>query len=163
VFLKENENAIRNEVSAQLLQLQQITQQLYDHFVAKQRELDDRRKYGIDIEYKLMMEGAQIALYVKQSRLLNLEQDAAAPNASITKAVAKDNGMKGAHLRRKPQQLSSLKANEFCVVKTDSVVGINSFEDVGNGFVKVNVTVPSSSCPGFTGVLYVFRQHFNFI
>ncbi len=163
VFLKENENAVRSEVSVQLLQLQQITQQLYDHFVARQRELNDRRKYGIDIEYKLMTEGTQIVLYVKQSRLLNLDDEATQPNASITKAVAKDNGMKGAHLRRKPQQLSTLKANEFCVVKTDSVVGINAFEDLGNGFAKINVTVPSSSCPGFTGVLYVFHNHFNFI
>ncbi len=163
VFLKEGENAVRTEVSAQLLQLQQITQQLYDHFVARQRELDDRRKYGIDIEYKLMTEGTKVVLYMKQSRLLNLDDEATQPNASITKAVAKDNGMKGAHLRRKPQQLSTLKASEFCVVKTDSVVGINAFEDLGNGFVKINVTVPSSSCPGFTGVLYVFHNHFNFI
>jgi Pyruvate phosphate dikinase, AMP/ATP-binding domain len=163
VFLQETGNAVRSEVSTQLLQLQQITQQLYDHFVARQRELDDRRKYGIDIEYKLMTEGTQIVLYVKQSRLLNLDDEAARPNASITKAVAKDNGFKGAHLRRKPQQLLTLRSNEFCVVKTDSVVGLNAFEDVGNGFVKLNVTVPSSSCPGFTGVLYVFRKHFNFI
>jgi phosphoenolpyruvate synthase/pyruvate phosphate dikinase len=49
VFLEENENGVRSEVSAQLLQLQQITQQLYDHFVARQRELNDRRKYGIDM------------------------------------------------------------------------------------------------------------------
>jgi hypothetical protein len=163
VFLQETGNAVRSEVSAQLLQLQQITQQLYDHFVARQRELDDRRKYGIDIEYKLMTEGTQIVLYVKQSRLLNLDDEASRPNASITKAVAKDNGFKGAHLRRKPQQLSALRSNEFCVMKTDSVVGINAFEDLGNGFVKINVTVPSSSCPGFTSVLYVFRKHFNFI
>jgi hypothetical protein len=110
-----------------------------------------------------MSEGTQVRLYVKQSRLLNLDDEAARPNASITKAVAKDNGMQGAHLRRKPQQLSTLKPNEFCVVKTDSVIGINAFEEVGNGFVKLNVTVPSSSCPDFTGVVYVFQKHFNFI
>ena len=110
-----------------------------------------------------MSEGDQVVLYVKQSRLLNLEHEAVKPNDSIRKAIAKDNGMDGAHLRRQPRQLSALSASEFCVVKTDSAIGINSFESVGNGFVKVNVTIPSSSCPLFTGQLYLFRKHFNWI
>ncbi|MEM9092029.1 MAG: PEP/pyruvate-binding domain-containing protein [Cyanobacteria bacterium P01_F01_bin.53] len=163
VFLEENNEAIRTEVITQLSQLKQITSQLYDHFVSKQRDLDDRRKYGIDIEYKLMKEGEKIVLYVKQSRLLNLDHEAARPNDSIRKVVAKDNGMDGGHLRRRPQQLANLRPEEVCVMKTDSVIGINSFETVGNGFVKVNITIPSSSCPDFRGEMYLFRKHFNFI
>lgn len=110
-----------------------------------------------------MQEGEKIALYVKQSRLLNLGHEAVRPNDSIRKAVAKDNGMDGAHLRRRPRQLSELAAGEVCGMKTDSVIAINAFEDVGNGFVKLNVTIPSSSCPTFRGELYAFRKHFNFI
>ena len=163
IFLSDTAERVRSELSAQLLQLKQITHRLYDHFVAKQRDLDDRRKYGIDLEYKLMEENGHIALYVKQSRLLNLDHEAPKPNSSITKAIAKNNGMDGAHLRRRPLQRSQLSADEVCVVKTDSAIGINSFEDVGNGFVKVNVIIPSSSCPAFRGELYVFKKHFNFI
>lgn len=163
VFLDDETSEVHPTLLPQLLQLQNISNRLYDHFVARQRDLDDRRKYGIDIEYKLMSEGDQVVLYVKQSRLLNLEHEAVKPNDSIRKAIAKDNGMDGAHLRRQPRQLSALSASEFCVVKTDSAIGINSFESVGNGFVKVNVTIPSSSCPLFTGQLYLFRKHFNWI
>ena len=163
VFLEADADRLSATHLPQLSQLQLITQQLYDYFVAKQREEGDRRKYGIDLEYKLMEENGQVALYVKQSRLLNLDGEAAEPNNSIAKAIAKNNGMDGAHLRRQPKQLSALKPDEFCVVKTDSVVGINRYEPVGNGFVKLNITIPSSSCPGFTGTVYVFEKHFNFI
>ena len=162
VFLENGSDSVKGDVSAHLVALKQITQQLHDHFVARQRDLGDRHKYGIDIEYKLMKE-EQIALYIKQSRLLNLDHEAARPNDSIRKVVAKDNGMDGGHLRRRPLQLSALDASEFCVMKTDSVIGINAFEEIGNGFVKVNVTVTSSSCPDFRGEMYLFKQHFNFI
>ena len=163
VFLEESSSAIRPVLSSQLSQLQSTTQRLHDYFVAKQREKGDRRKYGIDIEYKLMEENGQVVLYVKQSRLLNLDYEAAEPNNSIAKAIAKNNGMDGAHLRRQPKQLSALRPDDFCVVKTDSVVGINRYEPVGNGFIKLNITIPSSSCPDFIGPVYVFEKHFNFI
>ncbi|MEO1621238.1 MAG: PEP/pyruvate-binding domain-containing protein [Cyanobacteria bacterium J06632_3] len=163
VFLEEGSSTIQPVLSSQLSQLQSITQRLHDYFVAKQREKGDRRKYGIDIEYKLMEENEQVVLYVKQSRLLNLDYEAAEPNNSIAKAIAKNNGMDGAHLRRQPKQLSALRPDEFCVVKTDSVVGINRYEPVGNGFIKLNITIPSSSCPDFIGPVYVFEKHFNFI
>ena len=163
VFLEEVQASVRDSLLPQLLQLQEITQQLFDHFVAQQRVQGDRRKYGIDIEYKLMQEVEKVVLYIKQSRLLNLDSEATRPNNSITKAVAKDNGMAGAHLRRKPQQLSALAPSEFCVMKTDSAIGINAYEEMGNGFVKVNVIIPSSACPTFRGELYVYKQHFNFI
>jgi hypothetical protein len=158
VFLEDGKNAVRAELQAQLQQLTQITKKLYEHFVAQQRASGDRRKYGIDIEYKLMQEGGKVVLYVKQSRLLNLTE----PASPIPKVVAKDNGMGGAHLRRQPKQLSELKANEFCVMKTNEVVGVNLIEDLGNGFVKLNVVVASTTCPNFTGILYVFKSHFNF-
>ncbi len=163
VFLEEADKTVQPELSSQLLQLQRITQQLHDYFVAKQRDLGDRRKYGIDIEYKLMEEDDEIALYVKQSRLLNLDYEASEPGNSISKAIAKNNGMDGAHLRRQPKQLSELSSNDFCIMKTASVVGIDSFEPAGNGFVKINITIPSSSCPEFTGTAYVFENHFSFI
>ena len=165
VFLdaSSDREAVNSALEPQLLQLQGITQKLFDHFVAKQREQGDCRKYGIDIEYKLMREANRVVLYAKQSRLLNLDREAAQANSSISKVVAKDNGMEGGHLRRRPQQLSALAPSEFCVMKTDTVVGINAYEEVGNGFVKINVTVPSSFCPGFRGELYVFKKHFSFI
>jgi hypothetical protein len=163
IFLEDAKDSVRSELSAQLLQLQQVSLRLYDHFVAKQRLLGDRRKYGIDLEYKLMQESGKIALYIKQSRLLNLDYEAAQPNSSITKAVAKDNAMQGAHLRRKPKQISALRPDEYCVMKTDQVVGVNAYEEVGNGFVKLNITIPTSSCPSFKGEVYVYKQHFNFI
>ena len=163
VFLAQADEAVDRQLSPQLLQLQRLTQQLHDYFVARQREKGDLRKYGIDIEYKLMEEEGYISLYVKQSRLLNLDYEAAVPNSSISKAIAKNNGMDGAHLRRAPKQLSALKSGEFCVMKADSVIGINQFEPVGNGFAKLNVTIPSSSCRNFTGTVYVFEKHFNFI
>jgi hypothetical protein len=158
VFLEDGRNAIRAELQPQVQQLAQITKKLYDHFVAQQRAAGDRRKYGIDIEYKLMQEGGKVVLYVKQSRLLNLTE----PASPMSKVVAKDNGMGGAHLRRQPKQLSELKANEFCVVKANEVVGVNFIEDLGNGFVKLNVVTASTSCPAFTGILYIFKSHFNF-
>ena len=163
VFLQENQDLVKNELSPQLLQLQGITQRLYDYFVAKQREIGDRRKYGIDIEYKLMSEAEKVVLYVKQSRLLNLDHEAEQPNDSVTKAVAKNNGMDGAHLRRRPLQLSHLSRSEYCVMRTDQVIGINRYEEVGNGFVKLNVVIPASSCPDFRGEVYAFKNHFNFI
>ena len=165
VFLERSKDrgVVDKAISPQLLQLQSITQRLFDHFVAQQREKGDRRKYGIDIEYKLMQEADQGALYVKQSRLLNLDHEATKPNNSISKVIAKDNGMEGGHLRRRPKQLSALSASEFCVMKTDAVVGINAYEEGRDGFVKINVIIPSSSCPAFKGELYVFKKHFNFI
>ncbi|MFK8185310.1 MAG: PEP/pyruvate-binding domain-containing protein [Phormidesmis sp.] len=163
IFLGRENKDVGNQLAPQLLQLQRITQQLHDYFLTQQRELGDLRKYGIDIEYKLMTEGDQVVLYVKQSRLLNLDYEAAVPNSSISKAIAKNNGMDGAHLRRQPKQLSTLGPDEFCVMKTDSVIGINQFEPVGNGFVKLHVTIPSSSCPDFSGTVYVFEKHFSFI
>lgn len=163
VFLSGNQDVVRSEFGAKLLQLRRVTQQLYDHFVAKQRDLDDRRKYGLYLECKLMKEGSEVMLYVKQGRLLNLDHEAEQPNASIVKAIAKGNGMNGAHLRRQPKPLSALAPEEFSLVQADSVVGINAFEDVGGGFVKLNVIIPSSSCPAFRGEMYVLREHFNFI
>lgn len=163
VFLEASADRVRRDLAEQLLQLHRVTLRLYDYFVARQRPSGDRRKYGIDIEYKLMQEGNRVALYVKQSRLLNLDHEASRPNNSITKAVAKDNGMQGAHLRRRPKQLAELRPDEYCVIKTDQVIGVSAYEEIGNGYVKLNVTIPSAACPAFRGELYVFKQHFNFI
>ncbi len=101
VSLEDSKDQIRSELSSQLQQLTRVTQQLHQHFVARQRAMGDQRRYGIDLEYKLMQAGGNaIALYVKQSRLLNLD-------------------------------------------------------------LKLNVVVASRSCPGFTGMVYVFGKHFN--
>ncbi|WP_264327361.1 PEP/pyruvate-binding domain-containing protein [Romeriopsis navalis] len=162
VFLVDGADTIRNERQEALLQLRQVTQQLYEHFVEAQRAGGDRRKYGIDIEYKLMQEGDAVRLYVKQSRLLNLGEAAPDPPTG-TRVVAKDNGMGGAHLRRYPKQLSELRDDQMCIMKVNQVVGINRVEDVGNGFAKINVVVPCTACPSFKGEVYVFRKHFNFL
>ncbi|MGB7087542.1 MAG: hypothetical protein WBD47_18425, partial [Phormidesmis sp.] len=82
--------------------------------------------------------------------------------STMTKAVAQRNEIGGGHLRRRPVQLSALADGDVCVMKPNRAVGIGSFEDAGNGFVKVNVTAPSSSCPDFKGELFLFGNHFNF-
>ncbi len=66
---------------------------------------------------------------------------------SIINVVAKNNGFDGAHLRRRPEQLSALGAGNFCVLETGESVGIGNIEPVKNGFAKVNVVIPNSSCP----------------
>ncbi len=41
-------------------------------------------------------------------------------------------------------------------------VGTNAVEMLANGFAKVNVIIPSPSCPGFEGEVFAFSKHFNF-
>ena len=162
VFLVDGADIVRPERRDSLLQLRHVTQQLYEHFAEEQQRQGDQRQYGIDIEYKLMQEGDSVRLYVKQSRLLNLGE-APPEKPAVPRIVAKDNGMGGAHLRRYPKQLSELQVNEVCVMKVNQVVGVNRVEDVGNGFTRINVVVPSTACPSFKGEVYVFRKHFNFL
>ena len=75
VFLEKTDNTVNIALSPQLMQLQQVTRRLHDYFVTQQYEVGDQRRYGIDIEYKLMQEGDKVVLYVKQGRLLNLESE----------------------------------------------------------------------------------------
>ncbi len=82
-------------------------------------------------------------------------------NTPVTNTVAKDNGIGGANLRRKPLQLSSLPENDFCVLKPGETVGIDAIESVGQGFSKVNVVIPNSSCPTFKGETFIFEKHFD--
>jgi hypothetical protein len=81
----------------------------------------------------------------------------------MRKAVAKDNAMSGAHLRRSPKQISDLNPSDSCFMPVNTTVGISSVIDLGNGFSEVVVSTPSSACPGFKGKIYVFSKHFNFI
>ncbi|MEM9092386.1 MAG: hypothetical protein AAGC93_27100 [Cyanobacteria bacterium P01_F01_bin.53] len=80
----------------------------------------------------------------------------------ITKAVAKSNGINGAHLRSKPLQLSQLKSDESCLLNPNQSIGVNEVQVMKDGFSKVNVTIPSPSCPTFKGEVFVFNKHFNF-
>ncbi len=83
----------------------------------------------------------------------------------ITKAVAKKNdvgGVEGAILRHRPLQLSQLTSDEFCELKPNQSVGVNAVQAVRDGFTKVNIIVPSPSCPSFKGNVFVFSKHFNF-
>ena len=167
VFLKADLTGVKPELSSQLLELQAITQKLHEHFVAAQRAEGDNRKYGIDIEFKLMQEGSDVKLYVKQSRLLNLETETkpvANPFASVIKAAAKDNKLGGAHLRTQPKQLASLAADkDYCLLKVNEVLGVKDVVDAGNGFVKATITIPSKTCSKFTGTAYLFAAHFNLL
>ena len=85
--------------------------------------------------------------------------------APITRAVAKDNdinGTKGAQLRSRPLQLSQLPSDEFCQLDPNQSIGVNAVQAMKDGFTKVNVIIPSPSCPSFKGDVFVFNKHFNF-
>ena len=164
VFLKADLSGIKDNLKPQLLELQAITQKLHGHFVGIQQAEGDNRNYGIDIEFKLMQKGSEIKLFVKQSRLLNLETEASTGTGPIVKAVAKANGLGGAHLRTQPKQLAALGSPaDFCLLLVNQTVGVKDVVDVGNGFVKATITNPSTTCPTFTGTAYLFATHFNFL
>jgi len=82
-------------------------------------------------------------------------------NTPINNAVAKDNGIGGANLRRRPLQLSELGKDGFCVLKPGESVGIDAIESGGKGFMKINVVIPNDSCPSFKGDLFIFQKHFD--
>ena len=82
-------------------------------------------------------------------------------NTPVNNAVAKDNGIGGANLRRRPLQISQLGKDDFCVLRSGESVGIDAIESVGNGFAKVNIAIPNAACPSFKGDMFIFQQHFD--
>ncbi len=163
VFLS-SESKILDDMSDSLLDLQVVTKTLHDYFVGRQRTLGDKRAYGIDLEFKILLVNGMPQFIVKQSRLLNLGSTQLGDKPKvIRKAVAKNNGMSGAHLRRFPKQIASLTPSDFCFMPVNSTVGISAAVEVGNGFSEIVVAAPSSACPGFKGKIYVFSKHFNFL
>jgi hypothetical protein len=72
IFLETGAASIRPDRAAQLRELHDAADKLHAHFVAEQVAKGDRQPYAIDIEYKLMPEGAGVKLFIKQSRLLAL-------------------------------------------------------------------------------------------
>ena len=82
-------------------------------------------------------------------------------NTPINNAVAKDNGIGGANLRRQPLQISELGKDDFCVLRTGQSVGIDAIKPAGKGFAKVNVAIPNAACPSFRGEMFIFQEHFD--
>ena len=97
-------------------------------------------------------ETAEAAEFINQQYLIN---------TPVNNAVAKDNGIGGANLRRRPLPLSALKQNEFCVLRPGQSVGIDKVEPAENGFVKVDVAIPNTACPSFRGETFLFQKHFD--
>ncbi|MEM6450336.1 MAG: hypothetical protein AAF703_08490 [Cyanobacteria bacterium P01_D01_bin.105] len=82
-------------------------------------------------------------------------------HASVINTVAKENGLGGAHLRRRPEQLSALSDRDFCVLKPGELVSVDSVESVGDGFAKIDILGPNSACPSFKGKAFIFEEHFD--
>jgi hypothetical protein len=82
-------------------------------------------------------------------------------NTPINNAVAKDNGIGGANLRRRPLPISALGKDDFCVLRPGESVGIDAIELAEKGFAKVNVAIPNDACPSFKGDMFIFQQHFD--
>lgn len=82
-------------------------------------------------------------------------------NTPVNNAVAKDNGIGGANLRRRPLPISLLGKDDFCVLRPGESVGIDAIESAGKGFAKVNIAIPNAACPSFQGDTFIFRQHFD--
>jgi hypothetical protein len=164
VFLAPSASRADPATKDLVLELKRASQKLHGFMVDRQRAKGDVTPYGIDIEYKVMVDGAgKKALWIKQSRLLSLLGEVAAPAPSEPRqAVALDKvNVGGAHLRREPKQLKDLARAQWCLVPKDAIVSFDRLEDVGSGFVRLNVTTGHPSCKGFVGDLYLFKDHFR--
>lgn len=145
-----------------LVFLKKQSEILVDAFTAREEKSGDKNKYGIDIEFKLMLENGVKVPFIKQARLLLLNElgaKSAAPKG--TKVTAKSNSVGGGHIRVAPEQLSALHPLDFCLVPSGQSLGIQNPVKVGS-FTRVKIVDNPTSCFSFKDEVFLFTDHFQF-